>query len=244
MLFFPVSKIFWGLFAPSHVILWCVLASVLFPLFGKRRTALGFAAAAAVMLTVMGVVPSAIWLVRPLEFQYDRPGHRLEHVTGILSLGGEDFRARLIGTYLLARLYPEAVVVFSGGSNALIGGEAGADARRAQIILLNYLGLPPNRLRLECGSRNTWENILYSRALIKPKPGEVWLLATSALQMPRAMGVARKLKWDLVAWPTDWRTGQHVFSGYFLIPSNLSLFDAAVREWIGLFAYRLAGKTG
>lgn len=244
MLFFPVSKIFWGLFAPSHLILWCVLAAVLLPFLGRPRAARGFGVAAAVMLILMGVVPSAIWLLRPLEFQYGRPGHRLEHVTGILSLGGgEDFRARLMGTYVLARQYPEAVVVYSGGSNALIGGETGGDAKRARAILLS-LGLPSERLILESGSRNTWENILFSRALVKPKPGEVWLLATSAIQMPRAMGVARKLDWDLVAWPTDWRTGQHVFSGYFLIPLNLGLFDAAAREWIGLFAYRLTGKTG
>ena len=164
-------------------------------------------------------------------------------VNGILILGGgESNRARLMAGYILSRQYPSAMVVYSGGSNRLVGPQDDLGAIRAKTMLLD-LGLSPARLIVEDRSRNTWENILFSRDLVKPKPGQIWLLATSAVQMPRAMGVARRLDWQFVAWPTDWHTGQHVFSGYFLVPLNLGLFDEAVREWIGLFAYRLTGKA-
>ena len=164
-------------------------------------------------------------------------------VNGILILGGgESNSTRLISGFALARQHPEAMVVYSGGSNRLVGIQDAVVARRSQSMLL-ALGLSPARLIVEDRSRNTWENILYSRDLVKPKAGETWLLATSAVQLPRAMGVARRLEWQLVSWPTDWHTGQHVFSGYFLVPLNLGLFDEAVREWIGLFAYRLTGKA-
>ena len=201
------------------------------------------AVVSALLFILIGIIPTAIWLLRPLEFQYDRPRHALGPVTGILTLGGGDApMTRLMETYVLSRQFPSAMVVYSGGSNGLIGNQNDGDAQRAKQVLLS-LGLEPRRLILEGRSRNTWENILFTRALVKPEPGQTWLLATSAVQMPRAMAVARQLNWTLVPWPTDWYTGQHIFTGYFLIPLNLAAFDEAVREWIGLFAYRMAGKA-
>ena len=197
----------------------------------------------ALLLIGIGIVPSAIWLLRPLEFEYGRPAHPPDHVKGILILGGgASNRARLMVGYALARQYPDAVVVYSGGSNRLIGAQDDGGAVRAKNML-ESMGLSPARLILEGRSRNTWENILFSKQLAKPKDGETWILATSAVQLPRAMGVARVLGWPMVAWPTDWNTGQHVFSGYFLVPLNLGLFDEAVREWIGLFAYRVTDRA-
>ena len=242
-LFFSISKIFWLFFAPSHVIVWIAVAAVLALILGKRRTGFLLAGLSALILIAIGIIPSAIWLLRPLEFQYGRPTHHLENVKGILILGGgESTQARLISAFILARQYPEAMVVYSGGSNHMVGVQDPVVAGRSQSMLLN-LGLSPARLTMEDRSRNTWENILFSQQLVKPRAGETWLLATSAVQMPRAMGVARRLGWTFVAWPTDWRTGQHVFSSYFLVPLNLGMFDEAVREWIGLFAYRMAGKA-
>ena len=242
-LFFTLSKIFWALAAPSHVIVWISIAAALALVTRRRRTGASLAVLAALLLIGIGVVPSAIWLLRPLEFQYVRPQQSPAHVTGILILGGgETNNARLIGGYALARRYPSAMVVYSGGANSLIGAKDDSMVRHARSVLLD-MGLAPERLVVESRSRNSWENILYSRDLVKPAPGQVWLLATSATQIPRAMAIARKLNWTLVPWPTDWRSGQHVFSGYFLIPLNLGLFDEAVREWIGLFVYRLSGKA-
>jgi uncharacterized SAM-binding protein YcdF (DUF218 family) len=222
---------------------WIAVAASLLLIAGKRRAGSALAILSALMLILMGVVPSAIWLLRPLEFRYVRAAQPLDAVKGILILGGgETNRARLMGGYTLARQYPSAVVVYSGGSNRLIGPQDDVDAMRAKTMLLN-MGLSPARLIVENRSRNTWENILFSRDLVKPAPGGTWILATSAVQMPRAMGVAKALDWTFTPWPTDWHTGQHVFSGYFLVPLNLGLFDEAVREWIGLLAYRLTGKA-
>ena len=243
MLFFFLSKIFWGLFAPSHVIVWTSIAAAICLTAGRQRAGRNLAVITALLLVFIGVIPTNIWLLRPLEFQYGRPRHALDHVTGILTLGGgQDERFRLTATYALARQYPSAIVVYSGGSNALIGDQNDLDAQKAKSVLLS-LGLDPRRLILESRSRNTWENVLYSRDLVHPKPVQTWLLATSAVQMPRAMEVGRRLNWEFVPWPTNWYTGQHVFSGYFLVSLNLGAFDEAVREWIGLYAYRWAGKA-
>jgi hypothetical protein len=81
--------------------------------------------------------------------------------------------------------------VFSGGSGALIYDE-GAEAPFA-LRMLENLGIPRARILLEDRSRNTVENAIFSKALVQPKPGERWLLVTSAHHLPRAIGVFRKM---------------------------------------------------
>jgi len=95
---------------------------------------------------------------------------------------------------------------------------------------------------LESHSRNTYENLLFSKAIVEPKPGEVWLLATSAMHMPRAMAIARKLDWPMTPWPSDYLTGP---SGgdLFNVVRNLACIDYVFHEWAGLLAYRLSGKA-
>jgi uncharacterized SAM-binding protein YcdF (DUF218 family) len=242
MLFFPLSKIFWGLFAPSHIIAWTSIAAAILLMTRRHRAGRVLAVISALLLIFIGIIPSNIWLLRPLEFQYGRPARPPSKITGILTLSGGDPRARLVGAYALARKYPEAILVYSGGSNSLISNPDYDGAQRAKRLLLS-MGLDPNRLVIEGRARNTWENIVYARELIKPAPGQIWLLATSAAQIPRAMEVAHQFNWQLIAWPTDWVTGQHLFTGYFLIPNNLWAFDEAAHEWIGLFAYRWSGKA-
>jgi len=96
---------------------------------------------------------------------------------------------------------------------------------------------------LESRSRNTYENILFSKAIVKPKPDEVWLLATSAMHMPRAMAIAKKLDWPMTPWPTDFLTDSQSGRDVWEIEGNLGLMDYVIHEWIGLAAYRLSGKA-
>ena len=63
-------------------------------------------------------------------------------------------------------------------------------------------------MTFETKSRNTWENALFTRALIKPQTRveTFFLLVTAAWHMPRAMGVFRKLGYRVIAYPTDYMT--------------------------------------
>ena len=79
----------------------------------------------------------------------------------------------------------------------------------------------------------------------RPKPGERWLLVTSAYHMPRSVGLFRKAGFDVEAYPVDWRLGKgsDIFTFSNIAGDGLARIDPALREWMGLIAYRLTGKT-
>jgi uncharacterized SAM-binding protein YcdF (DUF218 family) len=143
----------------------------------------------------------------------------------------------------LARRYPNLRIIFSGGTNALIfekDAEAGFAVRQ-----LEDLGVARERITAEEQSRNTIENAVFSRLLADPKPGERWLLITSASHMPRAIAVFRAAGFAVEAYPVNWRTrgwrDAANLSGS--LADGLTITDAAAHEWAGLAIYRLTGRT-
>ena len=88
------------------------------------------------------------------------------------------------------------------------------------------------------------ENAQFTKTLVAPQTGEVWLLVTSARHMPRSIGVFRKAGWSMVAYPVDYVTPQPVGMPLgFNVARGLGAVDAAAYEWIGLVYYRLTGRS-
>src|SRR5690606_22170344 len=110
---------------------------------------------------------------------------------------------------------------------------------------LKAAGVAPERIVLESQSRNTFENALYLRDLLEPRPGNQWLLVTSAWHMPRAVGAFRQAGFSVIAWPTDYRTrgAGDLARPFDTMTEGLRRTDMAVREWIGLVAYRMLGRS-
>lgn len=258
-MFFLLSKVIYFFVTPSNFLTLVALlgAALLFVArwkrFGRILVALG-----AIGLFAGGLAPLSALVALPLENRFpafaadDRP------VAGIIVLGGavdtgtsarrnelvlNDAGERHIAMADLARRYPQARLVFSGGGMTQEGGpnsEAGVVGRYADV-----LGLPRTRLILEDRSRNTHENAAFSAEMVKPQPGERWLLVTSAWHMPRAVGCFREAGFDVTAYPVDYRTAgwsdlRHLND---FASQGLLLFDLVAKEWIGLVAYRLAGYT-
>jgi uncharacterized SAM-binding protein YcdF (DUF218 family) len=159
--------------------------------------------------------------------------------------GGYDLNSggdRFVEAAILARRFPDARVLVSGGTGTLVlDGEGDADTAPR---LLTALGVDRTRLILENRSRNTYENAQFSREMADPKSGETWLLVTSAFHMPRSVGLFRKAGFDVVPWPVDYRTSGEEGIGLFRDNPADSLQTAtmAIREWIGLAAYRASGR--
>jgi len=256
--FFPLSKVVYFLITPSNALIFTALAGlILLSTARLRRTGLALAFLGTVGLAVGGLAPLSEAFLLPLEQRFPAYPADGPAPTGIIVLGGgieaglSESRAQVVVNdagerpiYLadLARRFPAARLVFSGGSGFIGGGIAEADilSRQADVI-----GVPRTRLILENRSRNTHENATFSAALVVPRPGERWLLVTSAWHMPRAVGCFRQAGFTVDAFPVDYRTrgwGDLTrFNGF--ASDGLLQLDLAVKEWIGLAVYRWAGYT-
>ena len=143
----------------------------------------------------------------------------------------------------LARRYPAARIIFSGGSGQLIfQGELEADVARR---FFDSMGLAPGRVLGEDKSRDTNENAVFSKQLANPQPNERWLLVTSAYHMPRSIGTFRCAGFAVEAYPCDWRTrgASDLARPFTSLGDGFRRTDTAMREWVGLIMYRLTGRS-
>ena len=258
-MFFPLSKLIFFVLTPSNflILLGLLGCLLLFTEFGRGvgrfLTCAGFLG-----LLAAGLSPLSAWVLGPLENRFPAFADDERPVAGIVVLGGaveadtsigrnqitvNDAGEREIALADLARRYPQARLVFSGGA-----GSTREDAVSEAEIVSRYadtLGVPRNRLILEQQSRNTHENAVFSARMVQPKPGERWLLVTSAWHMPRAVGCFRKAGFDVTAYPVDYRTNWPRDATRFasFASDGLGELDIGVKEWIGLIAYKLAGYT-
>ncbi|WP_247877914.1 YdcF family protein [Azospirillum sp. TSO22-1] len=222
----------------------------------RRRTGRRIVAAVALGFLALTTLPVGTWVIRPLEERFPKPALP-KHVDGIIVLGGalnpplaaerdepsvNEAAERVLATAELGLRYPNARIVFTGGSGSLWGGRY----REGEVMraALDQVGFDTGRVLFENESRNTWENALFSRDLAGPKPGDTWILVTSAWHMPRSVGIFRRVGWEVLPYPVDYRSrpGPKPYL-IFELDGNLDKLSWAVREWIGLVAYRLMDRS-
>ena len=258
-MFYYASKIAWFFATPSNL-LPALVAFGLGLMAWRRARRPGFALAVlgTLAIFVAGLSPLANWVVLPLEQRF--PAYRDDGrpVTGVIVLGGAlesevaDRRGqvtlneagdRLTAMADLARRYPDARIVFTGGGSTILRDEL-SEAVALQRFA-GSLGIAPERILFETESRTTAENASLTRRLVEPKPGERWLLVTSAWHMPRAVGCFRHAGFAVSPYPVDYRTrGPRDRSRPFsFVSEGLRRLDLATKEWIGLIGYKLADYT-
>ena len=254
---FIASKLFWLVAEPSNFFVLMLVLAALLLLTRWRRWGMRLVGLLAVLGVALMMLPFGAWLVIPLENRFPVPDPMPAHVDGIIVLGGavstvlterrgqptvNEHAERFLALADLARRYPDAKLVYSGGSAVPFLPEyREADAARAVI---DELGIDPKRMIYERQSRNTEENVRYSKALVDPKPGETWLLVTSGWHMPRSVGIFRRQGWNVIPYPVDYLTdGQLVKIKDPDFAEGLGLLHRGLKEWIGLVAYRLFGYS-
>jgi len=235
--------------APTALIIELALIGLLL----RRRTVLAVAVG---LLAACLVLPLGAWAIRPLENRFPAVTDPPAHVDGIVLLGSaiddltsEDRQtptlnatANIVTSFvILSRRYPDARLIFTGGSGDLLQGHA-AEAPWTRRLTTD-LGLAPERVVFEDKSRTTWENAVEVSRLVQPKPGEVWVLLTAAVHMPRSVGVFRAAGWQVLPWPVGYRSRNHLDTWVSSPSDTLLLLDAAAHEWLGLLAYRLQGHS-
>jgi uncharacterized SAM-binding protein YcdF (DUF218 family) len=215
--------------------------------------------ASIVLFAICGFSPLGNLLLYPLEQRFPPWDAASGAPDGIVVLGGSiepDLSLargtavytgsvdRIVAAAALAHRYPRARIVFSGGNANLVSDDAAKEADYA-LAVFEGLGIAKDRLLMERQSRNTRENAEFSKAMAAPKPGERWLLVTSAYHMPRSIGIFRKAGFAVEPYPVDWRTGgrQDLLRFFTYAIEGLGRVEIAVREWMGLTAYWITGKT-
>ncbi|MGE3622427.1 MAG: YdcF family protein [Bdellovibrionales bacterium] len=209
----------------------------------------------AFLMFFIAIFPVGDWLLRPLENRF----HAVtpEKVDGIVVIGSDESptlteirsqpvaregASRYLKFAALARQYPNAKLVYAGGSPIVApvpGKLTNADVAREAM---ESIGLPVDRITFEGKSRNTYENAVNAAAIVHPRPDEKWLLVTTAFHMPRAMGCFRKAGWNVYAAPSNYTTTGALNSDLnFDFAGHLGEMNAAVREYYGLLAYWLMG---
>jgi uncharacterized SAM-binding protein YcdF (DUF218 family) len=257
-MFYTLSKILGFFAAPSNLLISIGVLGVLVLCTRFTRLASWLVVTSLVLLAIAGLSPLGNALILPLEDRFPPWDPSRGAPYGIVVLGGaispgisdardsialDEAAERITTAAELARRYPEARIIFSGGSGSLLEHE-GPEAPFA-VRELMALGVAHDRITAEEQSRNTIENAAFSRLLANPKPGERWLLVTSAYHMPRAMAAFRAADFPVEAYPVDWRTrgAADLRRAFPMLSEGLRRTDVAVREWVGLLVYRLTGRS-
>ena len=262
-MFFYIAKGLWFLLQPSTLIALLRGYGAILIWTGWARWGRRFVTIGAILLLVAGLSPLGNALILPLEDRFARANLDDPPLpTGLIILGGAEDRLvgdargapalneaseRMVEAVMLARRFPEAKIAFSGGDAGILY-KSSSEAEGAQT-LLTALGVSQGRLILEAKSRDTYENAEYLKEEFtragEVGPGKRWLLITSAYHMPRAMGAFRQAGFNVEPWPVDYRTrGKADLTRPFdKVSEGLRRVDVASREWAGLLAYWLTGRS-
>jgi uncharacterized SAM-binding protein YcdF (DUF218 family) len=150
-----------------------------------------------------------------------------------------------------AHLYRQGIaprVICTG--NVGTGGVASHPEAEDMKELLVMVGVPADAIILETDAANTHEHAKNLQALLRERNFKRVLLVTSAMHMPRSMGVFKKdcAGIEFIPAPTDFRIAEQIPAPWYQdlkalvpTPSNLLLFSEAMHEYVGIAWYRVRG---
>lgn len=254
---FILSKYLWAIFQPGNFLLILIIIGLVLYSFKKQKTAKTLYFLCSIVMIIISVIPISNWLIAPLENRFGKITINKE-INGIIVLGGSEqvhlsnneiqmsFNGnidRLLQFVYLGRKYPNAKMIFSGGNGSVI--KSNYSESDVAKRFFDFVGFDTNRIVFEDQSRNTYENALFSKQMIKPSNKENWILITSAISMPRAVGCFRNLEWEVIPFPVDYLLNHdksnHSFN--FNLANGLSNVNKAFYEWAGLLFYYALDRT-
>ena len=254
---FYLSKILWLILNPFNIFIFVILLSIFLYFVKLRRLSLIIFLINFVFIALISFLPIGSYLIYNIEKEYHSYIKPPDQVDGILILGGatnpllyneydqislNGSSERLVESVFIIKKFDKAKVIFSGGSGIVNR----PDFDHAQVAKSFYkkIGIKIDKIIFEDNSRNTYENIIYSKKIANPKINENWLLITSASHMKRAVLIADKNNWKLIPYAVDFKN----IKDFKLIPNlnlltNLNTFQQGSYEWLSLVAYYFMGRT-
>lgn len=256
-LFFIASKLLWFIVKPDNLLIGALIFSVILAFTQQQKLARKCFISVASITILIAIIPIGNWLLYPLETRFNTQPKLPEKVDGVILLGGSfitatshawgkvqtNHHADRIHQFLkLKQQYPQAKAVFTGGDSSL-SKQHPSEAYYAKK-LMQQLGIKNQTIQYESKARNTYENIINLKHMLQPAPNEHWIVVTSAFHLPRTVGIFCQAEWKIIPYPADFHSNPNsLLSPTLQLGNNLETLNMAIREWLGLSAYYLTGKT-
>lgn len=254
---FYIAKVANYLLEPLYILSFFLVILIFFLLFTNfKKLTIFFAKFLLILFLFFGYTPFSNFLLNKIEDFIKTSKYPVQQLTGVIVLGGSfdleleskernevllnSSAERLTKVLEIYKKNPRLLILFSGGSNKIkpIGW---SESDMAKKFFLEQ-GVRLENLIFENKSRNTFENIIYSKDIIKTNKG-TWGLITSANHMPRSYFGFKRQGLILEPISVDYRTGTNsIFWINFDIKKGLENWNIILHEVVGISYYKITGK--
>ncbi len=254
---FYLSKILNFFINPFYILTLIILVQLVIIFFMEsKKLVIFFSKLFLILFLFFGYNPLSNFLLSKIEDYIQPSKYPAQQLTGVIVLGGS-FNSgleskernevsinssveRLTKVLEIYKKNPRLIILFSGFSGELKP-QGWSESDMAKKFFLDQ-GVKLDNLIFENRSRNTFENIKYSKDIIANYKG-TWGLITSASHMPRSFFTFKKQSLILEPISVDYKTGtSKIFWINFNISSGLSNWSIILHELIGISYYKFTNK--
>jgi uncharacterized SAM-binding protein YcdF (DUF218 family) len=254
---FYLSKILNYLIDPLNILLTVILVQIFTIIFIKsKKLSFFFSRLFLILFLIFGYTPLSNFLLSKIEDYIQPSKFPVQQLTGIIVLGGSFDSAsaskernevllnnsaeRLTKALEIYKKNPRVLILFSGFSGEFKP-SSWSESDMAKKFFLDQ-GVRVDNLIFENQSRNTFQNIKYSKDIISSYKG-TWGLITSANHMPRSFFTFKKQGLILEPISVDYRTSiSKIFWISFDISKGLKDWTMILHEMIGIIYYKISNK--
>ena len=254
---FYVAKIANYLLEPLYILSFFLLILIFLLLFTNfKKLIFFFAKLLLILFLFFGYTPLSNFLLNKIEDFIKPSKYPVQQLKGVVVLGGSfnsglqskernevllnSSAERLTKVLEIYNKNPKILILFSGFSGELKP-KGWSESDMAKKFFLEQ-GVRSENLIFENKSRNTFENITYSKDIIKNFKGS-WGLITSASHMPRSYFGFKKQGLILEPIIVDYKTGTSpIFWINFNISNGLSNWSTILHEVVGISYYKITNK--
>jgi uncharacterized SAM-binding protein YcdF (DUF218 family) len=254
---FYLSKFFNFFINPLHLLSLIILIQLFIIFFiQSKKLVIFFSKLFLILFLFFGYSPLSNFLLSKMEDYIQASKYPVQQLTGVIVLGGSfnsgleskernevslnSSAERLTKTLEIYKKNPRLLVVFSGFSGELKP-QGWSEPDMAKKFFSDQ-GIKIDNLIFENQSRNTFENVKYSKDIIANYKG-TWGLITSANHMPRSFFTFKKQGLILEPISVDYKTGtSRMFWINFDISTGLSNWSIIFHELIGIVYYKVTNK--
>ena len=254
---FYLSRIINFFLNPLHILSIIILIQLFIIFFiESKKLVIFFSKIFLILFIFFGYNPLSNFLLSKIEDYIQPSKYPIQQLTGVVILGGSFEKGseskernevllnssaeRLTKAIEIYKKNPRILILFSGFSNE-IKLQGWSESDMAKKFFLDQ-GVKIDNLIFENKSRNTFENIKFSKDIIANYKG-TWGIITSASHMPRSFFTFKKQGLILEPISVDYKTGtSRIFWINFDISSGLINWNIILHELIGITYYKATNK--